>query len=71
MFYHINDDIMVFYHMHDDIMETIVTKCASFLWAADEIKELWADYENNASLEASLVKDFDKVFSNSFSPQKL
>ncbi|XP_020256761.1 HD domain-containing protein 2 [Asparagus officinalis] len=28
---------------------------------ADEIKELWADYENNASIEASLVKDFDKV----------
>lgn len=28
---------------------------------ADEIKDLWADYENNASIEASLVKDFDKV----------
>ncbi|PKA55555.1 hypothetical protein AXF42_Ash006757 [Apostasia shenzhenica] len=28
---------------------------------ADEIKELWAEYENNASIEASLVKDFDKV----------
>ncbi|KAM7272027.1 hypothetical protein ACFE04_031241 [Oxalis oulophora] len=28
---------------------------------ADEIQELWAEYENNASLEANLVKDFDKV----------
>ncbi|XP_021674768.2 uncharacterized protein LOC110660702 isoform X2 [Hevea brasiliensis] len=28
---------------------------------AVEIKELWAEYENNASLEANLVKDFDKV----------
>ncbi|CAN0929897.1 5'-deoxynucleotidase HDDC2 [Linum grandiflorum] len=28
---------------------------------AEEIKELWYEYENNASLEANLVKDFDKV----------
>ncbi|KAJ3708738.1 hypothetical protein LUZ61_012443 [Rhynchospora tenuis] len=28
---------------------------------ADEIKELWAEYENNSSVEASIVKDFDKV----------
>ncbi|XP_020204911.1 HD domain-containing protein 2 isoform X1 [Cajanus cajan] len=28
---------------------------------AEEIKELWAEYENNCSLEANLVKDFDKV----------
>ncbi|XP_034902764.1 uncharacterized protein [Populus alba] len=28
---------------------------------AEEIKELWAEYENNASLEANIVKDFDKV----------
>ncbi|XP_034699024.1 5'-deoxynucleotidase HDDC2-like isoform X1 [Vitis riparia] len=28
---------------------------------ADEIKELWEEYENNSSLEANLVKDFDKV----------
>ncbi|CAI8595663.1 unnamed protein product [Vicia faba] len=28
---------------------------------ADEIKELWAEYENNSSLEANVVKDFDKV----------
>ncbi|KAL5228111.1 hypothetical protein ABZP36_016376 [Zizania latifolia] len=28
---------------------------------ADEIKELWEEYENNASIEANLVKDFDKV----------
>eukprot|EP00252_Welwitschia_mirabilis_P001601 TRINITY_DN114_c0_g1_i1.p1 TRINITY_DN114_c0_g1~~TRINITY_DN114_c0_g1_i1.p1 ORF type:complete len:276 (+),score=67.89 TRINITY_DN114_c0_g1_i1:329-1156(+) len=28
---------------------------------ADEIKDIWNDYENNASLEAKLVKDFDKV----------
>ncbi|KAH7569909.1 hypothetical protein JRO89_XS05G0016800 [Xanthoceras sorbifolium] len=27
---------------------------------AEEIKELWAEYENNASIEANLVKDFDK-----------
>ncbi|PWZ32790.1 HD domain-containing protein 2 [Zea mays] len=29
--------------------------------AADEIKELWEEYENNSSIEANLVKDFDKV----------
>ncbi|XP_077220588.1 uncharacterized protein LOC143854476 [Tasmannia lanceolata] len=28
---------------------------------AEEIQELWAEYENNSSMEASLVKDFDKV----------
>lgn len=28
---------------------------------AEEIKELWFEYENNSSLEANLVKDFDKV----------
>ncbi|KAI3884456.1 hypothetical protein MKX03_034796 [Papaver bracteatum] len=28
---------------------------------ADEIQELWTEYENNASIEANLVKDFDKV----------
>ncbi|KAL9259301.1 5'-deoxynucleotidase hdd1-like protein [Drosera capensis] len=28
---------------------------------AEEIKELWVEYENNSSLEANLVKDFDKV----------
>ncbi|KAJ6821619.1 putative HD domain-containing protein 2-like protein [Iris pallida] len=28
---------------------------------ADEIKELWVEYENNSSLEANLIKDFDKV----------
>ncbi|KAG6471734.1 hypothetical protein ZIOFF_069180 [Zingiber officinale] len=28
---------------------------------ADEIQELWQEYENNSSTEASLVKDFDKV----------
>ncbi|KAK1268887.1 hypothetical protein QJS04_geneDACA004991 [Acorus gramineus] len=27
---------------------------------AEEIKELWTEYENNSSVEASLVKDFDK-----------
>lgn len=28
---------------------------------AEEIQELWREYEDNASLEANLVKDFDKV----------
>ncbi|GAB2216275.1 hypothetical protein Droror1_Dr00024045 [Drosera rotundifolia] len=28
---------------------------------AEKIKELWAEYENNSSLEANMVKDFDKV----------
>ncbi|KAL3831151.1 hypothetical protein ACJIZ3_019953 [Penstemon smallii] len=28
---------------------------------AEEIKELWQEYENNSTLEANLVKDFDKV----------
>ncbi|KAK2375952.1 5'-deoxynucleotidase HDDC2 [Trifolium repens] len=28
---------------------------------ADEIQELWSEYENNSSLEANVVKDFDKV----------
>jgi putative hydrolase of HD superfamily len=32
-----------------------------FIFSAEEIKELWAEYENNASLEANLVEDFDKV----------
>ncbi|KAD2393497.1 hypothetical protein E3N88_40474 [Mikania micrantha] len=28
---------------------------------AEEIQELWREYEDNTSLEANLVKDFDKV----------
>ncbi|KAH6805431.1 Metal-dependent phosphohydrolase [Perilla frutescens var. hirtella] len=28
---------------------------------AEEIQELWQEYETNSSLEANLVKDFDKV----------
>lgn len=28
---------------------------------ADEVRELWMEYENNATLEAKVVKDFDKV----------
>ncbi|XP_052185473.1 uncharacterized protein LOC127797038 isoform X2 [Diospyros lotus] len=28
---------------------------------AEEIKELWEEYENNSSIEANIVKDFDKV----------
>ncbi|XP_074578046.1 uncharacterized protein LOC141834620 isoform X1 [Curcuma longa] len=28
---------------------------------ADEIQELWQEYENNSSTEANIVKDFDKV----------
>ena len=33
----------------------------SVLSAAEEIKELWEEYENNSTVEAKLVKDFDKV----------
>ncbi|PON47117.1 Ribonuclease Y [Trema orientale] len=28
---------------------------------AEEIKELWEEYESNSTIEANLVKDFDKV----------
>uniref|UniRef100_A0A453F3Y6 HD domain-containing protein n=1 Tax=Aegilops tauschii subsp. strangulata TaxID=200361 RepID=A0A453F3Y6_AEGTS len=28
---------------------------------AEEIKGLWEEYENNSSVEANLVKDFDKT----------
>ncbi|KAB5538274.1 hypothetical protein DKX38_015807 [Salix brachista] len=31
-----------------------------FIFSDEEIKELWAEHENNDSLEANLVKDFDK-----------
>ncbi|CAL4889644.1 unnamed protein product [Urochloa decumbens] len=30
-------------------------------YRAQEIRELWTEYENNASLEAKVVKDFDKI----------
>jgi hypothetical protein len=33
-----------------------------WVFVADEIQELWSEYENNSSLEANVVKDFDKVF---------
>jgi hypothetical protein len=36
-----------------------VVSCCSF--SADEIRELWMEYEDNATLEAKVVKDFDKV----------
>lgn len=29
--------------------------------AADEVKELWLEYENNSTPEAKFVKDLDKV----------
>lgn len=29
--------------------------------AAKEIKDLWLEYEEGSSLEAKVVKDFDKV----------
>lgn len=34
-----------------------------FRWAiaAKEISDLWMEYEENSSLEAKVVKDFDKV----------
>lgn len=33
--------------------------------AANEIHDLWMEYEEGASLEAKVVKDFDKVRSTS------
>jgi 5'-deoxynucleotidase YfbR-like HD superfamily hydrolase len=32
-----------------------------YYFVAEEIKGLWEEYENNSSVEANLVKDFDKV----------
>jgi 5'-deoxynucleotidase YfbR-like HD superfamily hydrolase len=36
-----------------------LSACCCF--SAQEIRELWMEYEENASLEAKVVKDFDKV----------
>lgn len=36
------------------------------LITAKEIADLWMEYEDNASLEAKVVKDFDKVRLDSF-----
>lgn len=30
-------------------------------YAADEVRELWQEYENNSTPEAKFVKDLDKV----------
>ena len=38
-----------------------MTSSARSYSSAQEIRELWMEYENNASLEAKVVKDFDKV----------
>ena len=35
-----------------------------YYFVAEEIKELWEEYENNSSIEANIVKDFDKVRRN-------
>lgn len=32
-----------------------------FDYAADEVRELWQEYENNSTPEAKFVKDLDKV----------
>lgn len=37
------------------------------MFLAEEIKGLWEEYENNSSVEANLVKDFDKVSLSLFS----
>jgi 5'-deoxynucleotidase YfbR-like HD superfamily hydrolase len=34
-----------------------------FKIAAQEISELWLEYEENSSPEAKIVKDLDKVYS--------
>ena len=39
----------------------MLTSYACSYSSAQEIRELWMEYENNASLEAKVVKDFDKV----------
>lgn len=52
----------------DNSNTKILTICLYyFCFAADEIKELWEEYENNSSIEANLVKDFDKVSRQLFS----
>ena len=38
--------------------DSVISRCA---FSADEIRELWMEYEDNATLEAKVVKDFDKV----------
>lgn len=35
--------------------------CCNIFNAVQEIKELWMEYEANSSVEAKVVKDFDKV----------
>jgi 5'-deoxynucleotidase YfbR-like HD superfamily hydrolase len=42
-------------------LTSIFTTFSVLFFVADEIKELWEEYENNSSIEANLVKDFDKV----------
>jgi hypothetical protein len=38
-----------------------VNRTVTYYFVAEEIKELWEEYENNSSVEANIVKDFDKV----------
>ena len=33
-------------------------------FTAEEIHELWMEYEENSTNEAKVVKDFDKVFNH-------
>ncbi|KAM0042192.1 putative HD/PDEase domain, F-box-like domain superfamily, 5'-deoxynucleotidase YfbR/HDDC2 [Helianthus debilis subsp. tardiflorus] len=47
-----------------DIAEAALNEMCEILGGgkrAEEIKEPWREYEDNASLEANLVKDFDKI----------
>jgi 5'-deoxynucleotidase YfbR-like HD superfamily hydrolase len=43
------------------IFDMVLSLSACCCLAAQEIRELWMEYEENASLEAKVVKDFDKV----------
>lgn len=52
---------VVFDDVHTHFLGIITITEYYLTSTAEEIKELWAEYENNSSIEANLVKDFDKV----------
>lgn len=52
---------LLIFQILDDLFAPEFDSNLNSLSVAEEIKELWAEYENNSSLEANLVKDFENM----------
>lgn len=53
--------LLLFLYLKSVIISHILVALFAFRISAEEIGELWMEYEGNSSPEAKIVKDLDKV----------